>query len=800
MNNPPFRTERWPDRSLWRPTLVLVWSLTVSAGSDGTHLTPREPLEAGLDLMRRGEFGPAAKVFQRTAEGFKASNQSELKLEALLHLSAAYQSLGHPKLALRALTNALPLANQSPDPSRLTAIHSALGTMHTILRNADASSEGDATHLELARAHLDQGLELAEEANDRLAMARLLNNSGNWHAAQGKYAEATQHYQESGRMALDARDSLTAARSFANAARVSILNRNLTGGESFNREALKQLELLEASHDQSSLYTSIGLNYQSMASRNPERKASMLSKAAQAFQTARAVAEQTGSQRALSYALGYLGTLSERESRHDEALLLTRKALFSAQQADALEVAYQWEWQSARLLAAMHETDAAIAGYRRAVDTFQGIRHDLALGYGNQSVDESIDPEGFAQGTGAVFFDLADLLFRKADSLPDPSQIQDCLGEIREVIETLRSAELEDYFRDECVNLARSRSIRVEAVSTNTAVLYVVPFHDRIELLVGISRGTDGVRFRRFKTSVTRRELHDTVRSFRFLLEKRTTEEFRDPAQKLYHWLIAPLAPALAAQRIDTLILVPDGALRSIPLGALHDGDHFLVEQFSLAVTPGLTLLDARPIPRKHVSILLGALSEGVSGFRPLEFVNEEVRNVRQAYSAATVLTNQHFTMGNLTRSMSQGRFPVVHLASHGEFESNSKNSFILTYDARLRLNDLEKMIRPKQYRGQPVELLVLSACQTAGGDDRAALGLAGIAVKSGARSALATLWYVNDEAAARLVSEFYFQIRRDPDISKAKALQAAQVQLLRARQYEHPCYWSPFLIIGNWR
>ena len=415
-------------------------------------------------------------------------------------------------------------------------------------------------------------------------------------------------------------------------------------------------------------------------------------------------------------------------------------------------------------------------------------------------MDESIDPEGFAQGTGAVFSDLADLLFRKADSLSDSSQIEDCLGEIREVIEMLRSAELEDYFRDECVDLVRSRSVRIEAVSTNTGVLYVVPFDDRIELLLGISLGTDGVRFRRFTTRVTQRELNDTVRSLRFLLEKRTTEEFRDPAQKLYRWLIHPMAPALAAQRIDTLILVPGGALRSIPLGALHDGDHFLVEQFALAVTPGLTLLDARPIPRKHVSILLGALSEAVNGFRPLEFVNEEVQNVLEAYSSATVLTNQHFTMNNLTRAMSQGRFPVVHLASHGEFVPNSKNSFILTYDARLRLNDLERMIRPKQYRGQPVELLVLSACQTAKGDDRATLGLAGIAVKSGARSALATLWYVNDEAAARLVSEFYFQIRRDPDISKAKALQAAQVQLLRARQYEHPCYWSPFLIIGNWR
>lgn len=96
------------------------------------------------------------------------------------------------------------------------------------------------------------------------------------------------------------------------------------------------------------------------------------------------------------------------------------------------------------------------------------------------------------------------------------------------------------------------------------------------------------------------------------------------------------------------------------------------------------------------------------------------------------------------------------------------------------------------------MELLTLSACQTAAGDDRAALGLAGVAVKAGARSALATLWFINDQATALLITEFYHQLR-DPDLSKAKALQRAQLILLNDRRYQHPGYWSPFLLIGNW-
>jgi len=97
------------------------------------------------------------------------------------------------------------------------------------------------------------------------------------------------------------------------------------------------------------------------------------------------------------------------------------------------------------------------------------------------------------------------------------------------------------------------------------------------------------------------------------------------------------------------------------------------------------------------------------------------------------------------------------------------------------------------------VELLTLSACQTAAGDDRAALGLAGVAVKAGARSVLATLWSVHDESAARLMGQFYSHLRNDPGITKARALQLAQTALLRDPAFDHPCYWAPYLIIGNW-
>ena len=113
-------------------------------------------------------------------------------------------------------------------------------------------------------------------------------------------------------------------------------------------------------------------------------------------------------------------------------------------------------------------------------------------------------------------------------------------------------------------------------------------------------------------------------------------------------------------------------------------------------------------------------------------------------------------------------------------------------------MNTLEYLMSLGKYRNHQVDLLTLSACQTALGNERAALGLAGVAVKAGVRSAVATLWNVDDEATSLAIRELYRQLRKD-GMSKAKALQNAQKMLLSQRKYWHPLYWAPFLLIGNW-
>jgi CHAT domain-containing protein len=305
----------------------------------------------------------------------------------------------------------------------------------------------------------------------------------------------------------------------------------------------------------------------------------------------------------------------------------------------------------------------------------------------------------------------------------------------------------------------------------------------------------DGLQ--RFTVKVDRETLTTEIRAFRSRLEKRTTHEYYQHARQLYDWLFLPIEPELRAREIETLVIVPDGPMRTIPLAALHDGEKFLGARYALATTPGLTLTDPRPIERKDVELLANGLSVAVQGFPGLPNVEDEIASIEQLYGG-TVLKNQSFVVANMERELADRPFSIVHIASHGQFDSEIANTFLLTYDDKLSMNALEQFIASTKFREDPVELLTLSACQTAAGDDRAALGLAGIAVKAGARSAVATLWTVNDPASAALVTEFYEQLK-DPQLSKAQALQRAQLKISSDLRYWHPSYWSPFLLIGNW-
>jgi CHAT domain-containing protein len=321
-------------------------------------------------------------------------------------------------------------------------------------------------------------------------------------------------------------------------------------------------------------------------------------------------------------------------------------------------------------------------------------------------------------------------------------------------------------------------------------------------------------------------QLADALQSEITNPRRRSSISYLDSAQKLYRWLIAPMTSVLTALNIDNLIIIPAAGLRSVPFAALYDGKEFLVERYSLSVMPSLSLTDIRYDNIADDEVL----AMGVSVFEdkaPLPAVPIELESIAPPSEGKSFL-NQDFTLGNLQAQRANRPFGIIHLATHSEFQPGEpKNSYIQLWDTKLRIDQMRQL----RWNSPPVNLLVLSACSTALGDEEAELGFAGLAVASGARSALASLWEVSDEGTLGLMTEFYRQLRapkREGNLTiKAEALRRAHLQMLRGRVriqdgmlrvegvsasltlppeiagrgdrvLSHPYYWAAFTMIGN--
>ncbi len=761
--------------------LVLLFILAtgfVLAKASGTvaalEPTPDSLMTQGLQAYQRGSFDQALAAWKQAADLYERDAKVGEQSRALAQAAQASESLGQVSQALQQLELALTLAQQKGDRAWISAVMESLGRTYLAARKPDAAVQ-----------YLTQALAMAQSDGDRRLIAAIHNDLGIAHVAQQHDADALAAFATSAQEARTAGDRSLTVRAHINAARMALKLNQPDHARDWLDLAFNTLKDFEPSHDKAMNLIQVGLGYQHLRASMPAMDASLLLRAAGVLLEATTVAEHIGDARTRSYAEGYLGHLYETEHRYDEALQLTRRAVFSAQSANAPESLFRWQWQLGRLLAATGKLDEAIASYDHAITTLRPIRIEVASAWGNDSMagEESVR---------ALYFELADLLLHRASLTGDAQGSEQYLRRARDAIETYKAAELRDYFRDDCVDTLQARITKLDRLAAGTAVVYPIVFADRLELLVSLPNG-----LKRLSIPVSSATLTQEVRAFRRTVEKRTTREYLPHAQQLYDWLIRPLEPDLASFRIDTLVFIPDGPLRTVPMAALHDGGQFLIEKFAVATTPGLNLTDPKPIDRAKVRLLTSGLTQAVQGFPSLPFVEDEINAIRTLYQGDQLL-NAEFSTPRLEQELKDHPYGILHIATHGWFASDTAQSYLLTYNGKLTINELDRLIGLFRYRKDPLELLTLSACQTGIGDDRSALGLAGVAIKAGARSALATLWFINDEASATLVSEFYRQLR-NPKQSKAQALRQAQLKLLADRVYEHPAYWSSFLLLNNW-
>ncbi|MEH1844973.1 MAG: CHAT domain-containing protein [Nostoc sp.] len=752
-------------------------------------------VQGKLQLMQ-GQTEAALSTWQKAAEIYQQIGDKETLISNRINSAQAMQALGLYHQAQKTLTE---VEQTLTSLTKLPIKAAGLLSLGNVLR-----SVGD---LDKSRTILEQSLVVAKQVQSSKAIADTLLSLGNTAFTQGK-SQLTIGNTEFAQQQIQA-----ALRFYQQTATIAPPTTRLQA--QLNQLSLI-LEILNNKSDENTLKKALGLSSQirseinkSLPSRNSVyariQFASILKKLrhqttinglsnldiAQLLSTAVQQAQNLRDQRAESYALGFLGGLYENNKQLSDALALTEKALFIAQSINASDIIYQWQWQQGRLLKQQGDIKDAIVAYDAAYKTLESLRGDLVTA--SQDVQFS-----FRENVEPVYRELVELQLRTENleqGTPESSQYK--LKQARQVVESLQLAELNNFFRSACLEPI----VEIDKVVTQdkkAAIIYPIILPNSLELILTLPNQ----QLRHYTSNISQEKVQSTIALLHeYLPDVAATSEVKQQSQKIYDWLIKPAQAELSNNGITTLVFVLDGELRNIPMGVLYDQQNkkYLIEKYAIALTAGLQLLDPKPLQKVQLNALIAGVGEARSiegrKFSSLKNVAGELKEIQMEIPNSQEFLNQNFIDNNLRKKLQTSAFSVVHLATHGEFSSDPERTFLLTWDKLLKVKQFDTLLRVSDKRSRNIELLVLSACKTALGDQRAALGLAGIAVRAGARSTLASLWSVDDQSTAQLMSEFYRELKTG--ISKAQALQRAQLAVFAKEK--SPYFWAPYVLVGNW-
>ncbi|MEH2437066.1 MAG: CHAT domain-containing protein [Nostoc sp.] len=774
---------------------------TGSSGERSQLIAQALDVQGQLQLSQ-GQAEAALTTWQKAANIYQQIGDKARLTRNQINSAQALQALGLYLQANKTLNEVQQTLTTLPDSLLVATGLRSLGNIRRLV--------GD---LSVSRLVLGKSLAVAKRVQSPKAIAEAQLSLGNTARAQQDTEAALQYYQEA---------AVSASSTTRIQAHLNLLSLLLEKNQDRDALALSsqiQSAISNLPPSRTSVYTRIKFaeNLRQLKEKISIDTPSWLN-IAQQLSTAIEQAQNLQDRRAESYAMGSLGELYEKTGQFSDAQELTEKALFTAQSINASDIAYQWQWQLGRILKKKGDIKGAIASYNVAYKTLQSLRGDLvALNPDVQfSFRENIEPvyrelvelllrspQGSSASVPFEKLDQRDASLLKANASlsrsPQEGINQDNLKLARDVIESLQLAELDNFFRSACLNPTQELDPVVDKKDQRAAVIYPIILPDRLDVILKLPNQD----LRHYKTVIAQKDVEKTIAKLRKnLLNVTATARVQQQSQQIYDWLIRPAQTDLVNSGIKTLVFVLDGDLRNIPMAVLYDKQQkqYLLEKYAIALTPGLQLLDPKPLRQ----IQLNALTAGVSEKRPvegkefpeLENVPRELKEIKSEVPNSEELLNQQFTQTNLQNKLQKVSFTVVHLATHGEFSSDAEKTFILTWDKLVKVKEFDNLLRVSdKNRFSGIELLVLSACQTAEGDKRAALGLAGIAMRAGVRSTLATLWSIDDRSTADVMSEFYRQLKAGAN--KAEALQGAQLVVFAKEKA--PYFWAPYVLVGNW-
>lgn len=491
-------------------------------------------------------------------------------------------------------------------------------------------------------------------------------------------------------------------------------------------------------------------------------------------------AEKLNNTRAKSYALGTIGKIYSCLEQPLESQKYLEPAMELAQSVKAWDIAYQWQWRLGRLYRQLKQTQKTDKAYASAINSLDQVRGNILA----MNPDLQFD---FKEKVEPVYHEYMEFLFSQETNSQRAVAIQD----------KLRIAEIENFLQ--CGRLTTfSANANSQDLSNFPPVIFFIKLENQIQVVVQTSK-----QFHQYKidNKLARNSIDNLIRVIhnqQFV--KVQSSDYITYAHNLYNLLIAPTRQDLP--KSGNLVFILDSYFQNIPFDMLYDGNKYLTESYAISNASSLQQLQAQFEKQKQVKVLFAGISEAVTvsektsvteSFQPLPQVNQEVKNIKKSINYVSVLLNDEFTNHNFREKFETDSFPIVHLSTHAQFSSDPDNTFLLTWKQLLKVQQLKSFLKNKQ---SPIDLLVLSACETAKGDRRSALGIAGIAAQAGARSTLATLWLVDDESTAQLIGEFYKNLKNG--LTKAEALRQAQLSLISSNNYSHPYYWAGFILVGS--
>ncbi len=480
---------------------------------------------------------------------------------------------------------------------------------------------------------------------------------------------------------------------------------------------------------------------------------------------------------------GATGKLELLQNNYKKALDSFHKASFFAQTQNIKpDLLYYWKFRIAQIYKNDGNIDKAIDIYTDSLSLLEPIKQQLYYGFRdiNDRFNNDIVP---------IYQDLIELHFEKLQTLDDDKKIDQRLKTIITLYNKLKISELEFFYLNECISTFSGTQIEIPS---DTVIIYPIALQNQLLIITQTNKNYSyHTHYLPFK------ELEQLVKDFRYQLQVKTNAKFINFAHALYDMIIAPFEYDLKENNITQLVFSPQGFMGLIPYSTLMKNNKFLIEDFSIAQINTLETTQFKKQDNNPFALVLG-LSDARHGMSALPNVVNEVKNVSSMFDKTTILLNTDYTANKVKDVLKKERITHLHIATHGVFDFDPQESFLSAYDKPIKLENLKALLDTNYNKSDGYDLITLSACQSSIGNEKALLGLAGVGLQSGASTVLATLWYVDDEATKEIINTFYVSLKNKR--SRAQSLQDAQNNLIKTKRYWHPAFWSPFIIIGDWR